>query len=105
MAIFARLVVSYGYDVSNATALGVAITKPDLSVQELQTSDLTVGTTDRYTSAGLKKANTYVTYLMQQSDFTLSGLYTVRVSYSGPPPPAESGPFYPTESCNATFTL
>lgn len=75
------LLVSAGFDISDATALNIKITRPDGSILNVAG---TVGTENAYTLAGLYEAGTYATYQPVTGDINLAGGYVVDLTYVGP---------------------
>lgn len=75
------LLVSAGYNIADATALVIKITRPDGSIL---TVSGTVGSKDAYTWNGLYEAGTYAVYQPVAGDINLLGSYQVDLTYKGP---------------------
>lgn len=75
------LLVSAGYNISDATSLVIKITRPDGSILTVAG---TVGSKDAYTWNGLYEAGTYAVYQPVAGDINLLGSYQVDLTYKGP---------------------
>jgi hypothetical protein len=75
------ILVSSGFNISDATSLVIKITRPDGSIL---TVSGTVGTKNAYTWVGLFEAGTYATYQPVEGDINLLGGYQIDLTYFGP---------------------
>lgn len=76
------LTIGVSYTITNFTALGVRIIRPDLTVIDRATSFVTVGATPLVTEFGTFAAGQYGVYLIQPGDLTMPGTYIARLTYT-----------------------
>lgn len=72
------LLCNANYDLSSASSLMVAITRPDASTLSVPA---TLGTIDVTTDKGVYSANHYARYTLVDGDLSVVGEYLVRLTY------------------------
>lgn len=71
--------LNVNYDISAATALSLAITRPDGTTI---TGTPTAGAVDLVTPLGTFPAHQYAAYVFAQGDLTVPGTYSARLTYT-----------------------
>ena len=83
------LLVSAGFDLTQATGLELKIQRPGDGVFVADPTHVQVGTKARYFTLATLEPGQYVEYTLQPGDVTTVGPYVCQLTYYGPNP----GPF------------
>jgi hypothetical protein len=74
--------LNVGYDISGNSTLALIFTRQDGTTFTANKPDVSVGNAPINTTSGPFAANQYCVYLFKNGDLTVSGTYSVRLTYN-----------------------